>query len=123
MESIPNTIEKKLWGISLIIAPLLLAIAQLFWENGQIKLAGGTIQVISFVFWIFAFQGLFNLLRDEMPIYAVIGFAVAVYACIGGNNFGMDGIYEDILSFGTQEARNNVNAKMGVSSLFTLELF
>jgi hypothetical protein len=86
------------WGVSLIAAPLLQAISTFFWEgnfwegNGQ-GITGGTLVVLSTIFWIPAFIGLFGLLRERMPRYATWGLLPAFYGCIGGALFGFRDIY------------------------------
>jgi hypothetical protein len=64
-----------------------------FWRGSDIGIVGGTIQVYSFILWIPALLGLFHLLREKMPRLAVYGSLLAIYACLAGNNFAMDGIY------------------------------
>lgn len=82
------------WGASMIVAPLLQAISTFFWEgNGQQGIAGGTLVVLSTIFWIPAFIGLFDLLREKMPLYATWGQLPAFYGCVGGALFGFRDIY------------------------------
>ena len=68
--------------------PILLAAAQFFWDDGRVTTTAGVLQVLAFTVWIFSFQGLFQVIRKDLPTYSVIGFILAAYACIGGNNFG-----------------------------------
>lgn len=90
-----NQLQKQLWVISLLLAPLLLVIAQFFWKNGQIDDTSGALTNWSFVFWIFAFQGMFAMIKDRFPNYAILGFLIAAAACIAGSNFGAAGIVLD----------------------------
>ncbi len=85
--------ERKVWGICLIGAPLLMALGTFFWQGGRLGVVGGTIQVYAAALWIPALLGLYGLLRDRMPRFAVLGGLLSIYASLGGNNFGMDGIY------------------------------
>lgn len=122
MENATNTLQKNTWFLCLILAPVLLFIAQFFWQNGVLTNTAGWLQVLAYTCWIPAFQAMFFLLEQKMPRYAVIGFVVAVYACIGGNNFGVDGIYGE--AFGIQDvaAKNELHSKLGLGAVLALFL-
>ncbi|MBX3000606.1 MAG: hypothetical protein KF893_18950 [Caldilineaceae bacterium] len=109
--------EQRIWGVSLIAAPLLLALATLFWQDGRLGITGGTLQVYAYLFWIPAFMGLFYPLRQKMPRYATLGLLIAIYSCLAGNNFGMDGIYEQAYPV---IASDDSRQAMGLSSLLVL---
>jgi hypothetical protein len=91
--------ERKLWGLSLILAPALFAISTFFWvhTNGRIEYGatGGTIIAVATVFWIPAFIGLFGLLKERMPHFATWGLLVAIYGCTGGAAFGLEGLFAE----------------------------
>jgi hypothetical protein len=91
--------ERKLWGLSLILAPALFATSTFFWvhTNGRVEYGanGGTIIAIATVFWIPAFIGLFDLVKERMPRYATWGLLVAIYGCIGGAAFGLEGLFAE----------------------------
>jgi hypothetical protein len=91
--------ERKLWGLSLILAPALFATSTFFWvhTNGRVEYGaiGGTIIAIATVFWIPAFLGLFDLVKERMPRYATWGLLVAIYGCIGGASFGLEGLFAE----------------------------
>ena len=89
------TADSKMLGSSMIIAPLIFGASTFFWKNGEYGVAGGTILVLSMIFWIPAFIGLFELLKDKMPNYTSIGFLVATFGCISGANFGMVGVFSE----------------------------
>jgi hypothetical protein len=97
--SAPRDAERKVWGLSLILAPTLFAASTFFWvrTGGRVEYGtvGGTMIVLATVFWIPAFIGLFGLLKDTMPRYAAWGLLVAIYGCIGGAAFGLEGLFAD----------------------------
>jgi hypothetical protein len=93
---------RMLNGISLIIAPLLLGTSTFFWKSGDYGITGGTILVISMIFWIPAFTALFKLLRYQMPHYTSIGFLIAIFGCISGANFGMVGVFSEAFGISHQ---------------------
>lgn len=120
MENQVSKLQQNLWAGSLVAAPLFISIAQFFWRDGMVTATAGVLQVLSFTCWIFAFQGMFHLLKDDMPRYAVIGFSVAVYACIGGNNFGVDGIYAEAMGLESLEAGNQLHQRIGAPTALYL---
>lgn len=94
--------EQKLWGFSMITAPLLFLLSTFFWQNGEYTITGGTILVVATVFWIPALMGLFAQVKQQLPTYATLGLLVAIFGCISGNNFGMRGIYADVFGISKQ---------------------
>ena len=85
--------SRQVLGISMMIAPLLFGLSTFFWKNGGYGIIGGTILIFSLAFWIPVFIGLFALLKGKMPVYASVGFIIAVIGCISGVNFGMVDIF------------------------------
>ena len=56
-----------MYGVSLFLAPLLMFASSFFWINGEYGVAGGTMLIISTVFWIVTMIYLFGLLKIKMP--------------------------------------------------------
>lgn len=122
MENRTSKLQQNLWASCLVLAPLLIAIAQFFWRDGMLTTTAGVLQVLAFTCWIFAFQGMFHPLKNDLPRYAVLGFAVAVYACIGGNNFGVDGIYGEAMGLENLDAANELHGQIGAPAVLYLFL-
>jgi hypothetical protein len=95
MQLVKIPVSSKLLGSSMIIAPLVFGASTFFWKNGEYGVTGGTILVLSMIFWIPAFMGLFGFLKDKMPAYTSIGFLIATYGCISGVSFGMVGVFSE----------------------------
>jgi hypothetical protein len=87
-----------MYGISLIMAPLLQAVSSFFWINGEYGVTGGTILVFSMIFWIPALISLFSLVKDRFPNYAAWGLLVAIYGFISGVNFGFAGVFTEVFN-------------------------
>lgn len=85
--------EKTVWGLSLIIAPALMAVSSFYWYNGRYSATGGTLVVLFSLFLIPAFMGLFSLVKNKYPRYAAWGLLVATIGCIAGANFGFADFY------------------------------
>lgn len=109
-------LQEKFWMTSMIVAPILLAISQFYWIDGVLTSTAGALQVLSFLFWIFAFQGMFYQIKDDYPKYAVFGFFFAVYGCLAGNNFGVDGIFIDAFKNTFPDSTAHFNGKIGAAS-------
>ena len=71
--------QRSMYGISLILAPLLQATSGFFWINGEYGVTGGTILVLSMVFWMPALITLFGFVKDRMPNYAAWGLLIAIF--------------------------------------------
>lgn len=93
-----QNLDYKLWGLALLVAPILLILSSFFWQGKEYGITGGTILVFALVFWIPALAGLFQLLANKMPYYARISILTSIYSCVGGINFGFVGIYSSIFS-------------------------
>ena len=94
-----QTAERRLWGVSLIFAPTLFAASTFFWirADGRVEYGavGGTLIAVATAFWVPAFAGLFGLVKERMPRFAAWGWLVAVYGCIGGAAFGLEGLFAE----------------------------
>lgn len=112
-----NQLQRNLWMVSMILAPLLLAISQFYWVDGVLTSTAGALQVLSFLFWIFAFQGMFEQIKEAYPKYAVWGFFLAVYGCLAGNNFGVEGIFIDAFNHLVPDSTVGFNGKVGNAAL------
>jgi hypothetical protein len=113
-------IQQNIWRMALVAAPFFILLSQFFWKDGLVTQTGGWLQVLAFTLWIPAFQGMFNLLKEEMPRYAAIGFLIAVYTCIGGAGFGFDGIYTDAMGYTSIDAVDRLHAEIGFPLIISL---
>ena len=117
-----STLQQKVYGFSLIIASVLLVISTFFWQGGEVGITGGTIQVFSCIFWLPGLFGLLSLLRPAMPRLAAWMSIAATIACIGGNNWGMDGLFFQVYrELGASATHETVYATMGPAAILTLQ--
>lgn len=96
MEILLTRKQHKMYGVSLILAPLLQFISGFFWINKEYGVAGGTLLVLSMFFWIPSLIALFDLVKNKMPNYAAWGLLVAIVGFISGSNFAMVGVMSEI---------------------------
>ena len=88
--------HQTLCGLSLFLAPLLMSISSFFWVNGEYGVTGGTILILSTVFWITAMIYLFRLLERRMPAFAQWGLLLAIFGFVSGGLFGFVGVLTEI---------------------------
>lgn len=112
-----NQLQINFWMASTILAPLFLAVSQFFWVGHVLSSTAGALQVLAFLFWIFAFHGMFEQIKDAYPKYAVFGFFLAVYGCLAGNNFGVEGIFIDAFNNLVPDSTVGFNGKVGKAAL------
>ncbi|MDQ3844357.1 MAG: hypothetical protein M3342_10130 [Bacteroidota bacterium] len=96
MQSLYTTLEKRIQGSCLIIAPFLFGLSTFFWQGGEYGVTSATLIILSLFFWIPAWMGLFDILKEKRPRYAVWGLWVAVYGCISGVCFAFLGYLTSI---------------------------
>jgi hypothetical protein len=77
---------------------VLLFASSFFWNNGEYSVPSATLLVLSTFFWIPAFTGLFQLLKNKMPGYSVFGLWIAVFGCISGICFAFLGYLVSIFN-------------------------
>lgn len=95
--AISDRAQRQVYGTSLLLAPLLLAASTFCWIGRDVGIAGGTLAVVSAVFWIAGLLGLVEWLRPHRPRTAAVMTVIVIYAVIAYNNFGMEGIYQEAL--------------------------
>jgi hypothetical protein len=98
MELLLNRKQHKMYGVSLILAPLLQFISGFFWVHHEYGVAGGTLLFLSMIFWIPSLIALFELVKYKMPHYAAWGLLIAIAGFISGANFAMVGVISEIFA-------------------------
>lgn len=113
-------LQRSLYGFALVVAPILLGLGTFFWNGTEVGLTGGAIQVLASTLLIPALLGLLALLRPAMPRLAVLWIPFAIYAGVGGNNWGMDGIFAAVYGAdaAAHEAAMNAMGPAAAVSLF-----
>ena len=98
-----SQLEKRVEGFCLIIAPLLFAASTFFWQDGEYGVEAAILIIFSMFFWIPALTGLFSLVKNEMPRYAVLGLWIAVFGCISGVCFAFLGYMATIFNISHEQ--------------------
>ncbi|HEV8505983.1 MAG TPA: hypothetical protein VGQ53_11305 [Chitinophagaceae bacterium] len=104
-----SQLEKRVEGFCLIIAPVLFAASTFFWQDGEYGVEAAILIIFSMFFWIPALKGLFSLIKNEMPRYAVAGLWIAVFGCISGVCFAFLGYLATIFNISHEEYLNSLS--------------
>lgn len=97
------TSPHRMYACCLFLAPLLQTISGFFWKNNEYGATGGTLLVLSTVFWIPGLIVLFNLVKDKMPNYAAWGLLISIAGFISGANFGFLGVMADVFNISHEQ--------------------
>jgi drug/metabolite transporter (DMT)-like permease len=102
-------LEKRVEGFCLIIAPTLFAASTFFWQDGEYGVEAAILIIFSMFLWIPALTGLFYLLKNEMPRYAVWGLWIAVFGCISGVCFAFLGYLATVFNISHEQYLNSLS--------------
>ena len=92
-----RTSTRVIAGACLVIAPAIQALSTFFWDGGTRQgLTTGALIVIATVCWITGLVAVFRLIEPRVPRYAAIGLPAAIYGCVGGVAFGVQGMQEEL---------------------------
>lgn len=91
-------------GGCLILGPAVQAVESFFWKDDYQGITSGSLAVIAAVCWITGLFAVFRLLEERAPGYAAVALPLAVYGCIGGVTFGVQGMHEEL--FGVPHAES-----------------
>jgi hypothetical protein len=95
----PLRLSRTVGGLALIAAPVVFAASTFFWIelDGRVEygLTGGALIVAATTLWIPAFGVLFGFVETTHPRTALFGWLAAIYGCIGGAVFGVDGMFAE----------------------------
>ncbi|WP_192808784.1 hypothetical protein [Actinomadura montaniterrae] len=83
-------------GGCLVAAPAVQGLSTFFWNGGDQGIAAGALVVVATVFWVTGLAALFRLVERRAPRYAAFAFPLAVYGCVGGAAFGVQGLCEEL---------------------------
>jgi hypothetical protein len=90
---------KVVAGACLVLGPALQGLSTFFWGQDRQGIGTGTLIVPATVCWIVGLARIFREIEARVPRYTAVGFPVAVYGCVGGVAFGLQGMFEEL--FGT----------------------
>jgi hypothetical protein len=96
-------------GVCLIVAPAVQALSTFFWDGHRQGVTTGALIVVATVCWITGLVAVFRLIEPRVPRYAAIGLPAAIYGCVGGTAFGVQGMDEELFNVSHTEAVRLLN--------------
>lgn len=93
METTADRLQEKVWGVCLIVAPLLVAASSALRSSEATLYAAALAQMYGAFLFIPAVLGLAALLRQRAPRLAVFGGLTGILGYVGGINFATFDLY------------------------------
>ncbi|MBE1584512.1 hypothetical protein ACFPOI_31025 [Nonomuraea angiospora] len=81
----------------LVAAPMFQGVSTFFWRDGYQGVDTGTLIVLATVCWIVGLTAVFRSIEPYAPRYTAIAYPPAMYGCVGGVTFGVQGMHEELL--------------------------
>jgi hypothetical protein len=91
--TLADRLQEKVWGVCLIVAPLMVAVSSAFRFDEGTLYAAGLAQMYGAYLFIPAILGLTALLRERAPRLAVFGGLTGILGYVGGINFATFDLY------------------------------
>lgn len=117
-------LDRRMAALALIGAPLLLALATFFWQDGVVGPTSAIFQVYSFALWAVAFMVLWSLVRSTFPRGARWGVWLGLLVSVAGAGWAYDGLYTSayLMTGVGEETVAAANSGVFVAQLLTLYL-
>lgn len=120
--SIATKAQALTWSFSLVISPVLVAVAHIIAFFEGISATAGWIGVIGYTIWMLGFMGLYQLLSSKTPWFSIVGFAVSVYACVACTNFMTETVLMDAIGVSEYPERAKIRDANVIPAIFTFYL-
>ncbi|MGI5238538.1 hypothetical protein [Dactylosporangium sp. CA-139066] len=91
-------------GACLVAAPTIQALSTYFWNDGYQGVNTGTLLILATVCWIVGLTAVFRSIEDRVPRYTAIAHPLAMYGCVGGAAFAVQGMQEELFNADHVEA-------------------
>ena len=99
-----HPVSRTIAGTCLILAPAIQAISTFYWSDRHQGITAGTLIVAASVGWIVGLVAVYRLIEPRVPRYAAVALPVAVYGCVGGASFGLQGMQEELFDVSHAQA-------------------
>ncbi|GAA2606884.1 hypothetical protein GCM10010399_42280 [Dactylosporangium fulvum] len=91
-------------GGCLVAAPIFQGLSSYFWKDGFQGVNTGTLIILATVCWIVGLTAVFRSIEDRVPRYTALAHPLAMYGCVGGATFGIQGMQEELFNVSHAEA-------------------
>ncbi|MEV5706808.1 hypothetical protein [Actinoallomurus sp. NPDC052274] len=99
-----HSVSRTIAGICLILGPALQAISTFYWTDRYQGITAGTLIVVATTCWLVGLVAVYRIVEPRVPRYAAIALPVAIYGCVGGASFGLQGMHEELFNVSHTEA-------------------
>ncbi|WP_433181009.1 hypothetical protein [Actinoallomurus sp. CA-150999] len=99
-----HPVSRTIAGACLILAPTIQGISTFYWSDRHQGITAGTLIVAATIGWIVGLVAVYRLIEPRVPRYAAVALPVAVYGCVGGASFGLQGMQEELFGVSHTQA-------------------
>ncbi|MCO5986890.1 hypothetical protein NE235_12335 [Actinoallomurus spadix] len=126
-----HSVSRIIAGGCLVMGPALQAISTFYWSDRYQGITAGTLIVAATTCWLIGLVALYRLIEPRVPRYTAIALPPAIYGCVGGASFGLQGMHEELFDVSHSEAVRLIQQHPGAAfvtfwfagSAFPLSLF
>ncbi|GAA4631076.1 hypothetical protein GCM10023196_058970 [Actinoallomurus vinaceus] len=97
-------VSRTIAGACLILAPTIQGISTFYWSDRHQGITAGTLIVAATICWIVGLVAIYRLIEQRVPRYAAVALPAAVYGCVGGASFGLQGMQEELFNVSHAQA-------------------
>ncbi|MEV0399730.1 hypothetical protein [Actinoallomurus sp. NPDC050550] len=97
-------VSRTIAGACLILAPAIQGISTFYWSDRHQGITAGALIVAATICWIVGLVAVYRLIEPRVPRYAAVALPVAVYGCVGGASFGVQGMQEELFGVSHTQA-------------------
>ncbi|WP_345354561.1 hypothetical protein [Actinoallomurus liliacearum] len=99
-----HPVFRTIAGVCLVMGPALQGISTFYWTDRYQGITAGTLIVAATTCWLVGLVAVYRLIEPRVPRYAAIALPVAIYGCVGGASFGLQGMHEELFNVSHTEA-------------------
>lgn len=95
---------RALQGTCLILGPALAATATFRWQDGRYGVRGGFVLALAMAVWLCGLLGVWDRIRERLPLLGSAGAPLAVLGALGGTTFALQGFFEAAFGLSAEQS-------------------
>ncbi|MCO6006735.1 hypothetical protein NE236_17255 [Actinoallomurus purpureus] len=99
-----HAVHRTVAGACLIMGPAIQGLSTFYWSDRHQGITAGALIVVATICWIVGLVAVYRLIEQRVPRYAALALPVAVYGCVGGASFGLQGMHEELFNVSHAQA-------------------